>query len=89
MTFLYITHNMIISQWRIVAKITGIPHVIYTVHGFHFHEFGNKLENSIYYHLEKFAGRFMDVLITINKDDYKVAIENNMAPKGKWFIYKV
>jgi glycosyltransferase involved in cell wall biosynthesis len=68
---------------RIVAKIAGIPHVIYTVHGFHFHEFGNKLENSIYYHLEKFAGRFMDVLITINKDDYKVAIKNNMAPKGK------
>jgi len=25
----------------------------------------------------------MDVLITINKDDYKVAIKNNMAPKGK------
>ncbi len=68
---------------RIAAKIAGIPHIVYTVHGFHFHEYGSKLRNFIYYHLEKFAGKFTDVLITINIDDYKIACEKNLIPHGR------
>jgi glycosyltransferase involved in cell wall biosynthesis len=33
--------------------------------------------------LEKFAGGSTDVLITTNKDDYKIAKEKNIAPNGK------
>jgi glycosyltransferase involved in cell wall biosynthesis len=60
-----------------------VPHIVYTVHGFHFHEYGNKLTNFFYYHLEKFAGRFTDILITINEDDYKIAKEKNIVPNGR------
>lgn len=60
---------------RIIVKIVGIPHIVYTTHGFHFHEYGSKFKNFVYYRLEKFAGKFTDVLIVINSDDYKVAIE--------------
>jgi len=78
------THTPVASfLGRIAAKIADVPHIVYTVHGFHFHEYGSKLRNFIYYHLEKFAGKFTDVLIIINKDDYKVAKEKNMIPKGK------
>jgi glycosyltransferase involved in cell wall biosynthesis len=41
------------------------------------------LKNFIYYRLEKFAGKFTDVLITINTDDYKIAKEKKIVPKGK------
>jgi len=68
---------------RIAAKIAGIPHIVYTVHGFHFHERGSKLKNFIYYYLEKFMGKFTDVLITINTDDYKIACEKNLIPHGR------
>ena len=63
-------HTPVVSfLGRSAVKIAGIPHIVYTVHGFHFHEYGSKLRNFIYYHLEKFAGKFTDVLIIINKDD--------------------
>jgi glycosyltransferase involved in cell wall biosynthesis len=78
------THTPVASFiGRIVAKITGVPHIVYTAHGFHFHEYGNPLRNFVYYRLEKFAGKFTDVLITINKDNYKVAIEKKIIPNGK------
>ena len=78
------THTPVASfMGRIAAKMVGVPHIFYTAHGFHFHEYGSKLKNFIYYRLEKFTGRFTDVLITINKDDYKVATENKMIPNGR------
>jgi len=78
------THTPVASFiGRIVANIVGIPHIVYTAHGFHFHEYGGPLKNFVYYRLEKFAGKFTDVLITINKDDYKVAIEKKITQNGK------
>ncbi len=47
--------------------------VIYTVHGFHFFK-GAPLKNwLLYYPVERFISRFTDLLITINKEDYKRA----------------
>jgi glycosyltransferase involved in cell wall biosynthesis len=68
---------------RIAAKLAGVPHIVYTAHGFHFHEHGSKLKNFVYYRLEKFAGKFTDVLIAINSDDYKVAIDKKIVFNGK------
>lgn len=57
---------------RIVAHRRNIK-VIYTAHGFHFYE-GAPLKNWIlYYPVEKFISRWTDVLIVINKEDYKRA----------------
>lgn len=50
--------------------------VIYTVHGFHFYD-GAPLKNwLIYYPVEKLLSKYTDVLITINKEDYKRAKNN-------------
>ena len=78
------THTPVASfLGRIAGKIAKVPHILYTAHGFHFHEYGSKLRNFLYYRLEKFAGRFTDILITINTDDYKIAKEKNLVPNGK------
>ena len=46
---------------------------IYTAHGFHFYK-GAPLKNwAIYYPIEKWLSKYTDVLITINKEDYKRA----------------
>jgi glycosyltransferase involved in cell wall biosynthesis len=68
---------------RIAAKLAGVPHIVYTAHGFHFHEHGSRLKNFVYYRLEKFAGKFTDVIIAINSDDYKVAVDKKMVFNGK------
>ena len=55
--------------------------VIYTAHGFHFYD-GAPFKNwLIFYPIEKLYSRFTDVLITINKEDYKRASEKFKAKK--------
>ncbi len=47
--------------------------VIYTAHGFHFYS-GAPLKNwLLFYPIEKMLSRYTDILITINKEDYKRA----------------
>lgn len=49
--------------------------VIYTAHGFHFYK-GAPIKNwLIYYPIEKIFSRFTDTIITITKEDYKLAKE--------------
>lgn len=55
--------------------------VIYTAHGFHFYD-GAPLKNwLLFYPVEKELSRWTDVLITINKEDYKRAKEKFYAKK--------
>lgn len=57
---------------RIAAHKTHTK-VIYTAHGFHFFDGAPKKNWVIYYPIEKFFSSWTDVLITINKEDYKRA----------------
>jgi len=55
--------------------------VIYTAHGFHFYD-GAPLKNWIlFYPVEKALSKYTDVLITINKEDYKRASSEFNAKK--------
>lgn len=50
--------------------------VIYTAHGFHFYKGAPFINWLIYYPLEKWMAQYTDCLITINKEDYKLAKKN-------------
>lgn len=50
--------------------------VIYTAHGFHFYDGAPKKNWILYYPIEKYVSKYTDVLITINKEDYKRAISH-------------
>jgi glycosyltransferase involved in cell wall biosynthesis len=58
---------------RAAARRAGVPHVMYTAHGFHFHSHGKWLSNHLYYALERTAAQWTDTLITINREDFAVA----------------
>lgn len=75
------THTPIASAIvRLAARKTGTK-VIYTAHGFHFYD-GAPLKNwTIFYPVEKYLSKYTDVLITINKEDYKRATEKFKAKK--------
>lgn len=47
--------------------------VFYTAHGFHFYKGAPAVNWLLYYPVEKWLSRYTDVLITINKEDYKRA----------------
>lgn len=44
--------------------------VMYTCHGFHFHNSAPKKNWMLYYPVEKFLSRYCDYIVTINKEDY-------------------
>lgn len=57
---------------RNFRKKNGLK-VFYTAHGFHFYKGAPKLNWIVYYPVEKICSYFTDKLITINREDYKLA----------------
>ena len=51
------------------------PAVIYTAHGFHFHQGNNWLLNLVFSTLERVAGRWTDFLVTMNREDELAALD--------------
>lgn len=62
------------------ARKTGTK-VIYTAHGFHFFKGASLLNWSIYYPIEKILSRITDCLITINEEDYELAMSRGFKAK--------
>lgn len=55
--------------------------VIYTAHGFHFCKGGSLLNWILYYPVEKYFARLTDCLITINNEDYQLAVSKRFKAK--------
>jgi glycosyltransferase involved in cell wall biosynthesis len=70
-----------ISQLKIQHK----PQVIYTAHGFHFHQQGNPVTNFLFLNLERIGGRWTDYLITINREDEAAARKHHLLPDERIF----
>ncbi len=62
-------------------------HIIYTAHGFHFYKGAPLLNNTIYYLAEKMLAHFTDILVVINKEDYKNARKLRLKQGGR--IYRI
>lgn len=54
--------------------------VIYTAHGFHFHDAGHPLRNAAFLAAEWLAGRWTDALVVINADDAAAARRYRIVP---------
>ena len=55
--------------------------VIYTAHGFHFYKGASLLNWIIYYPIEKWMSYYTDCLVTINEEDYNLAMKKMKAEK--------
>ncbi|MGH2542829.1 MAG: glycosyltransferase family 4 protein, partial [Ardenticatenaceae bacterium] len=71
---------------RIAAKMAGVPAVIYTAHGFYFHDRMRPRVRSAILLLEKLLGRMTDVLMTQSGEDARTAVEEGIcrSDKVKW-----
>ena len=70
---------------RIAAKFSGIPFVIYTAHGFYFHDEMPVWKKYFFLKLEKVGGYFTDLLFTQSKEDEISAIKNKILTSKKIF----
>ncbi len=69
---------------RIAAKMAGVPNVIYTAHGFYFHQNMKPLTYKIFFYIEKFmAKHFTSYIFTQSAEDAEVAIRSKFLKKDK------
>ncbi|CAD2079259.1 glycosyltransferase family 4 protein [Phocicoccus pinnipedialis] len=72
---------------RIAAKLAGVPNIIYTAHGFYFHEGMSKKTYSLFFNIEKVIGRyFTDYMFFQSEEDYRLAIEHNFLKKDNYLL---
>jgi glycosyltransferase involved in cell wall biosynthesis len=78
------THTPVASFiGRIAAKCAGVPLVVYTAHGFYFHEHMPTWKYTIYVCLERFCGLFTDLLFCQSAEDAAAAATFRIAPLEK------
>ena len=58
---------------RLAAWIAGVPVIVHTVHGFHFHDNTPRWKRVFYVALERFVGQFTDMLLSQNRHDLEQA----------------
>ncbi|WP_432662627.1 glycosyltransferase family 4 protein [Wukongibacter baidiensis] len=69
---------------RIAAKLARVPIVIYTAHGFYFHENMSALKYKIFLNIEKYIAKyFTDYIFTQSAEDRLTAIENRFIEQNK------
>lgn len=61
----------------------GRTKVVYTAHGFHFHDGRGALGNAAFAALERFAGRWTDRLVVINRSDEREAIRRRIVGRDR------
>lgn len=66
---------------KLAFKNEKTTRVIYTAHGFHFFKGSPLINWLIYYPLEKISSKWIDTLMVINNEDYKLAKERLLAKK--------
>ena len=69
---------------RVAAKLAGTPLIIYTAHGFYFHEGMSRAKYNIVLKIEKYLAKyFTDFIFTQSEEDGKTALENHFIDKNK------
>lgn len=69
---------------RVAAKLAGQKNVIYTAHGYYFHDEMKKIPYAIVYTIEKFSAKFLtDYLLLQSKEDYELSVRKKFQKRSK------
>ena len=68
---------------RLAAKLSGVPAVIFTAHGFVFHEPMSRIKKIFYWAMEWIAGFFSDKIIVVSRRDWDSAIRKHIGKTAK------
>lgn len=71
---------------RTAARLAGVPIVVYTVHGFYFHENMHRLIRKALVGLERVMCRITTLVFTVSSEDAQTAVKEKICPanKVKW-----
>ena len=69
---------------RLAAKISRVPIIVHTIHGFAFHEYERPPRRILFILLERFAARFSDRLITVSEPLKEWGLRLNIGKPNKY-----
>lgn len=74
---------------RLVGELMGksAPIILYTAHGFHFYKGAPLYNHLVYYPVERQLAKSTDILIVINREDYRNALKLPLKKGGR--IYQI
>ncbi|MDR9504858.1 glycosyltransferase family 4 protein [Brevibacillus agri] len=66
---------------RVAARLAGVSPVVYTAHGYYFHDGMSRGEYRLYYAVEKwFAKHLTDYLLLQSREDYELSVQDGFSP---------
>ena len=68
---------------RVAARLAGVPRVVYTAHGFYFHEGMRPPVKRFFVELERFGARLSDLVLVQSEEDRREAAELGIAPDDR------
>ena len=68
---------------RIAARLAGIPMIVYTAHGFYFHDGMPPLRRAVFTWIEWCGARLTSLLFTQSEEDARSAIEKRFLPAAR------
>jgi len=68
---------------RVAAFFAGVPLVVYTAHGFYFHDNMPQWKRRLFVWLEWVGGRFTHLLFTQSEEDAETAVVEKISPAEK------
>ena len=68
---------------QLAARLAGVPIIVNTVHGYHFHEHMHPIARGFYIVLEKIASRCSDLILSQNSEDIQTAIAEGICQPQK------
>jgi len=68
---------------QVAAKVSGVPIIINTIHGFYFDENTPFLKRKFFVYAEKIAASCSTLIFSQNKEDIKTALKEKICPDGK------
>jgi len=68
---------------RMAARVARVPVIIYTSHGFYFHEGTGRLSRAVFVALERFGAALCDLVFVVSEEDARAAVRERIAPETK------
>jgi glycosyltransferase involved in cell wall biosynthesis len=68
---------------RVAARLARVPRVVYTAHGFYFHEGMGPSTRRLFVSLERFGGRLSDLVLVQSEEDYREALSERIMPRER------
>jgi glycosyltransferase involved in cell wall biosynthesis len=78
------THSPVASVLgRVAAKLAGIQRIVYTAHGFYFHEHMPRHKYALYHGIEKSVAQLTDRILVQSQEDYDTAVTTGVGSAEK------